>query len=38
MTMELPDIIFNDTDYDFDSPSFIQSLKLPPLDESARNE
>jgi hypothetical protein len=36
--MELPDIIFNDTDYDFDCPSFIQSLKLPPLDESASNE
>ena len=37
-SVELPEIVFTDNDYNFDHAKYIKSLELPPIEHTANNE
>jgi hypothetical protein len=37
-SVELPEIVFTDNDYNFDHAKYIKSLELPPIEHASNNE
>jgi len=37
-SVELPEIVFTDNDYNFNHAKYIKSLELPPIEHTTNNE